>query len=718
MAYSLPIIKLSNEFFLRGYLCKSKKILENEEDKVELTKSLNWLVKNEEYVKLGRVICEYSYKGNREGVKAPMDGVLRIYENLDNEASSNDSPIATISFCHHFRMVKNVCQYCKSPNVQTIANTYAIYLQENILDVLKVKKMKDERNISSNKRPPTTNLESLENRKKFCIYDVLPKNLKDVMQTAPKVLYIREEAGSRTEEGFGEDHERNRGTKKIEEPPARELPLFFKGDLDPSTVNFYFKIVAWHCKIGSKAKRGDKLGTLEIYDENLSLFYSVEIACQHSGRIYYIAELNKVTQGDEIIYCQNFCQHKVVYNQICTDCNDKLTNTEIDKGEFKPVMAATHNHLLKFSKEEQRKFDEEISNRLLDNRKLLLMLDLDNTLVHAIFCDKLVGHDTSAEDIFECEHGQLQKFVVKIRPHLDEFFYKIYNIYDFYIYTKGNRNYAERVVENLEVYFKKKGKNIKIPKEKLITADEYKNQKSIRLVLPETDHMHLILDDLPAVWQETDQINIVYTKPFWYWDEAHNKQVNEEIKGKYESGEIKKVRENEFSLKVRRKFDNFLHYAAILLQNIHQKFFEIYDEEGDANVSEIYNILKNPILSGEKIAFSGIFEKSENPAENKNGARVLQYGGELAINPEDASCIVTKKFFRSKKINTALKLKKPIVHIKWLHFSELYFQKLEYEPFVLGPEKESLSDTENDLIDEHLYKLINEAKLKESNIKN
>jgi RNA polymerase II subunit A C-terminal domain phosphatase len=716
MSTQLLIFQNSREFFLKQYLCLRKGIIGGEEDEIRFLTTINWLVKNGEFIKGGTAICEYLNGEQNEVIKAPMDGVLRIYESVQ-DANPDDQVVAFLSYCHHIRIVNNICTFCKSSNVQKKALSQATQLQKNLLDILKVKKSKTE---ISNKRPPIQKLESpMKNegqQKKFCIFDVLSvtKNSK-ADQTIPNqekniTTGVQEKVVNNNNEKQENSVENDKTSKEpniinqdsTSLPLKNEALLYFKGVLDESPVDFYFKIVSWTCKIGSIAKKKLELGKLEIYDEKKNFIDTVDVVCENSGVLYYVAQAKKLYRGDEIIYCQDLCLHQVLYIDICLQCNDKLTSDEMSHREFKPVIAATHH--LKFSKDEQTRVDQEISENLLKKQKLLLMLDLDNTLVHSVFCSKLMTYE-KADDIFYCYHGHRNKFVVKIRPHLDEFFDMIDSKYDYFIYTKGTRSYAEQVIRNLNVYFEFKGKKITLTKEKLITANEFVNQKSIQLVLPQTDNLHLILDDLPSVWEESDQPNLVFTKPFWYWDEVHNKIIMADINRKYETGE--KIKEpiggDEYCLKVRRKNDNFLHYAALLLQDIHKKFFEIFEQEGYADVTEIYPEEKKTVLLGEKIAFSGMIKLGQSPVNSLEGGRVLLLGGQLTEDIEEATCIITNTYRSTNKIKEAKKLNKPVVHFNWLDFSEMYFKRLDFKHFILTPENPTHSEKDIEIVEKLLF---------------
>lgn len=76
-----------------------------------------------------------------------------------------------------------------------------------------------------------------------------------------------------------------------------------------------------------------------------------------------------------------------------------------------------------------------------------MILDLDNTLVHAINCFVNKRLHTADPDVREL-HDQFNgpfKMMIKVRPFLVDFFKRLNPLYKFFFYTMGNRKYAEFV---------------------------------------------------------------------------------------------------------------------------------------------------------------------------------------------------------------------------------------------------------------------------------
>ena len=98
--------------------------------------------------------------------------------------------------------------------------------------------------------------------------------------------------------------------------------------------------------------------------------------------------------------------------------------------------------------------EQEYINGLLSKNKLILILDLDNTILHANeMSDLELGQLLRIRAYFiiqkieQDNEGKIrQDFVlIKFRPYFKEFLYIINKLFEVYIYTKGTRIYADQI---------------------------------------------------------------------------------------------------------------------------------------------------------------------------------------------------------------------------------------------------------------------------------
>lgn len=134
--------------------------------------------------------------------------------------------------------------------------------------------------------------------------------------------------------------------------------------------------------------------------------------------------------------------------------------------------------------QEAERLEQENASRLLETRRLSLIVDLDQTIIHAA-CDPTVGewmndknnknhpatkvswllrnmcmHVISLSDLQTfCHSKDIKQFVlpgsplvyyIKLRPKLQEFLKEVTKQYELHIYTMGTRNYAEAVANKID----------------------------------------------------------------------------------------------------------------------------------------------------------------------------------------------------------------------------------------------------------------------------
>jgi RNA polymerase II subunit A-like phosphatase len=106
------------------------------------------------------------------------------------------------------------------------------------------------------------------------------------------------------------------------------------------------------------------------------------------------------------------------------------------------------------------------AKRLLEERKLSLLLDLDQTVVHATV-DQTVGQWLENPDnpefpaLKDVHHFMLDNhppvYYIKLRPGTVEFLEELHDRFEMHIYTMGTRSYAHAVANVIDPdkkYFK------------------------------------------------------------------------------------------------------------------------------------------------------------------------------------------------------------------------------------------------------------------------
>lgn len=177
------------------------------------------------------------------------------------------------------------------------------------------------------------------------------------------------------------------------------------------------------------------------------------------------------------------CLHPAFLEGICVVCGESITRQEDgdDEGisnpsQVVPVPLSDSDNsgpkgktsqvtvsggvTMTVSAEESRKMAERDTERLLQQAKLSLVLDLDHTLVHATadpraqqFHDKddvrtlrlpMMEGMANAGNSHPHAHMFMQHFV-KLRPHIKTFLQSVQPDYELTVYTAGTRQYAEEI---------------------------------------------------------------------------------------------------------------------------------------------------------------------------------------------------------------------------------------------------------------------------------
>ncbi|RIB10737.1 HAD-like domain-containing protein [Gigaspora rosea] len=159
---------------------------------------------------------------------------------------------------------------------------------------------------------------------------------------------------------------------------------------------------------------------------------------------------------------------------------------------------------LTVSLNEAERLEKDTATRLLKSRKLSLIVDLDQTLIHATIDPTVEEWINDENNVNHPTVKDIHKFVlsdsptiyyIKLRPGLKEFLKNVSEFYEPHIYTMGTRNYASSVVEIIDP-------DHTIFNERILSRDESRNinQKNIRRLFPCDDSMVVAIDDRADVW--------------------------------------------------------------------------------------------------------------------------------------------------------------------------------------------------------------------------
>ncbi|KAM3579041.1 CTD phosphatase Fcp1 [Umbelopsis sp. WA50703] len=214
---------------------------------------------------------------------------------------------------------------------------------------------------------------------------------------------------------------------------------------------------------------------------------------------------------------QEPCSHAVQYNGLCAICGQDVGGSGTEEEGSRANINMSHNvHGLMVNRTEAERLEKENASRLLDTRRLSLIVDLDQTIIHAAF-DPTVGewmNDENNEN--HPATKDIRKFVlpgsplvyyIKLRPKLQEFLKEVTQLYELHIYTMGTRNYAEAVAREIDP-------DRTIFRERILSRDESGSltQKNIQRLFPCDTSMVVVMDDRSDVWNWSP--NLIKVKPY------------------------------------------------------------------------------------------------------------------------------------------------------------------------------------------------------------
>ncbi|KAI0026888.1 hypothetical protein K488DRAFT_64041 [Vararia minispora EC-137] len=308
----------------------------------------------------------------------------------------------------------------------------------------------------------------------------------------------------------------------------------------PKDLPYPVTVVQLHVRPGESIQQGTRLLTYSFFtpDPDNKEARPTELVGTWDSPIEGALSRWAVREGDNVsrdrarqrpaLYASEPCKHGIQMGGLCALCGKDMTRS--DHTGFTDASRATiqMNHTANgptVSFEVAQRLEREAAEHLVKHRKLSLIVDLDQTIVHATV-DPTVGDDEGGEEdeanpnwealkdvkCFRLVHemsgapssrGKGKEkavdlgclYYVKPRPGLQEFLTSVATMYEMHVYTMGTRAYAEEVCAAIDPDRKFFGG-------RLLSRDETGNmmQKSLERLFPVDTSMVVIIDDRADVW--------------------------------------------------------------------------------------------------------------------------------------------------------------------------------------------------------------------------
>lgn len=292
------------------------------------------------------------------------------------------------------------------------------------------------------------------------------------------------------------------------------------------------KILKWHVKLGDLVKKDKVLATYiftEKVESSTNFITQRKLKAKFNGKVVEVPVKpnEEISKGQIVARIEESdqCEHETIMKEMCCDCGADLRKEAGVPGDLNEPAIATvpvvHNILeLKVSMKEAERLAKYDEQQLLRARKLVLVVDLDMTLIHTTV--EPVPKDS--KDVYSFTlPGHQYEYHTKLRPGAKKFLQSISKFYELHIFTMGSRMYAHTVAKCLDP-------DGKFFAHRIRSRDEFINSFSkfhdLKALFPCGDHMVCIIDDREDVWHYAP--NLINVKPYKYFKNAED--INDPFK--------------------------------------------------------------------------------------------------------------------------------------------------------------------------------------------
>jgi RNA polymerase II subunit A-like phosphatase len=222
----------------------------------------------------------------------------------------------------------------------------------------------------------------------------------------------------------------------------------------------------------------------------------------------------------DLVEIEEPCTHEIQFGGLCANCGKDMTTVDYlteQRNSDRATINMTHNNVsLLVSEKEAGRADEEVKTRLLQAKKLSLIVDLDQTVIHTT-CERTIAEwqadpenpnydavkDVKSFQLADDNVAQVAAnwYYVKMRPGLKDFFDRVSQMYEMHVYTMATRAYAQAVCNIIDPDRRYFG-------DRILSRDEnYTDKlKSLQRLFPTNTDMVVIIDDRADIWHYSDNL--------------------------------------------------------------------------------------------------------------------------------------------------------------------------------------------------------------------
>jgi len=370
-----------------------------------------------------------------------------------------------------------------------------------------------------------------------------------------------------------------------------------------------------HVKINDKLEKG------KILFEMVDCPHDIEVMamCAACGidMVVHREELKKLKDKERLD--RNFKQNSELKE---TD-PDSSNNEKSSECESPPSKRAKRSALvsnmpeLRVNREVAKDIARQEQEKNHRNRKLILICDLDHTLIHSsktsylnedmirltktdssIKCFDLFHPKQSANSALNAQNPHIEfktqtiksNHTTKLRPHLSKFLERISEKYVLYISTLGARKYADEIADAIDPEGKFFSKTRLLSRDDLgrMSGTQFHKHTSLKHLFPAGESQLIMIDDRSDVW--SNRKNCIHVPKYNFWKSVGD--INDPNRKNLDKN-AKKMKNSAGGGHDGKDKDDYLLVLEGLLSHVHSSYYIAYDklkkEEKSAEKEEVEN---------------------------------------------------------------------------------------------------------------------------------
>ncbi|KAK9469518.1 hypothetical protein V1512DRAFT_201613 [Lipomyces arxii] len=438
--------------------------------------------------------------------------------------------------------------------------------------------------------------------------------------------------------------------------------------------------------------------------------------------------------GEVVALIAEPCSHEIQFSGLCALCGKDLTFRDYSGYEEsdRANVAMFHNTQgLAVSMDEAERLEKTSTLVLLEARKLILVVDLDQTVIHTTV-DPLIGewknnpedpHHEAVKDVVsftlkDRSNPRGYWYYVKVRPGLSEFLERISQIYELHIYTMATKTYAQAISKIIDPEGKYFG-------DRVLTRDESGNleQKNLQRLFPVHTSLVTIIDDRGDVWQWSDNLIKVIPYEFFVGIGDINssflpKRIDVTAAGSTSGGTVTVTPDAEIDTLSDAGDsvsgdDKELQNLEKVLVAVHSKYYSEYDvtkanvrtvnvrkrkrasdwQQGLPDIKVIMPKMKHAVLDGVTLLFSGTIPLGVKPEKVDVVIWARSFGATVVDEfSTDVTHVVAERAGTKKVHQAARHPKIKIVTPVWLYRCLSTWKRIPEEEYLLDVSRPSEFD--------------------------